>query len=458
MCSVHAFSYQKELLPDFQKGKLACLCGYPTTSILRQLAEEVEDDYILLYLGTTPLRLAPYAVERMVQAAEMSKAVLTYADYHQLSAGTRMPHPTIDYQTGSLRDDFDFGPLLLYRTQAFREAVGRMDTAYQYAALYDLRLKLSQQGMFLHLPEYLYTIEENDLRLSGEKQFDYVNPRNRNVQIEMEAACTAHLKVIGAWLPPVRTTVDFASQVFPVEATVVIPVRNRARTIAEAVESALQQRTSFAYNIIVVDNHSTDGTTAILQQLAGRHAAVIHQLPESMELGIGGCWTEAIMHPQCGKFAVQLDSDDLYNSPDTLQTIVDTFYEQQCAMVIGSYQMVNDKLEEIPPGLIDHREWTPENGHNNALRINGLGAPRAFYTPVLRQQRFPNVSYGEDYAVGLALSRQYRIGRIFRPLYLCRRWAGNSDASLDIEQLNRNNFYKDKIRTLELQARINCRK
>ena len=429
--------------------------NYPSTELLRQISSQNKTEYILLFRGSkTSLQFAPFAIERLIQVAGMSKATSIYSNYYRIRHNERMAIPTIEYQSGSLRDDFDFGPLVLYQSQAFHEAVKQMDTDFQYAALYDLRLKLSRMGQIIHLPEYLYTIEETDFRKSGEKQFDYVNPRNREVQLEMEKACTSHLKAIGAWLPPEYTPLPTPEEKFPVEASVIIPVKNRAKTIAEAVGSALEQVTDFAFNIIVVDNHSTDGTSTLLQHLSRQHPALIHCIPESQELGIGGCWTTAIQHPQCGKFAIQLDSDDLYNGKNALQTIVDTFRREQCAMVIGSYQMVNFKLEEIPPGIIDHREWTQENGRNNALRINGLGAPRAFYTPLLRQLRFPNVSYGEDYAVGLAISRDYRIGRIYTPLYLCRRWEENSDADLSPAQLNEYNFYKDKIRTLELQARI----
>ena len=329
-----------------------------------------------------------------------------------------------------------------------------MDTDYRFAALYDLRLRLSREGMIFRIPEYLYTEVEQDTRRSGEKQFDYVNPRNREVQIEMEQACTAHLKAIGAYLPPRFKTIDLSSVPFEAEASVIIPVRNREKTIADAIHSVLAQQTNFKYNIIVIDNHSTDDTTNVIAGIAGKEERVIHLIPSRTDLGIGGCWTHAIMHPACGRFAVQLDSDDLYIDGHVLQTIVDTFREQQCAMVIGSYRMVDFNLEEIPPGIIDHQEWTPENGRNNALRVNGLGAPRAFYTPLLREIRIPNVSYGEDYATALAISREYQIGRIYEPLYLCRRWEGNSDADLDIQRVNRNNFYKDKIRTIELFARM----
>lgn len=426
--------------------------GIPDTASLREMGK-TDTKYLLLYTGTTPVRISGNSVNRLIQAAEMSGAALVYSDYIKVEAGKPQAHPTIDYQTGSLRDDFDFGPLLLYRTSVFRQAVKLMQEEYRYAALYDLRLKVSRSSSIFHLPESLYTVEEYDLRASGEKQFDYVNPRNREVQLEMEKACTEHLREIGAWLPPVTKRTDPATECFPYEATVIIPVKNRAKTIADAVHSALQQEFSHSYNVIVVDNHSDDGTTSILSGIAQHTPNLVHYIPEATDLGIGGCWNEAIQHPLCGKFAIQLDSDDLYSHPRVIQTIVDTFYREQCAMVIGSYRMVNFQIEEIPPGIIDHREWTPENGHNNALRVNGLGAPRAFYTPVLRQVKFPNVSYGEDYAVGLRISAQYRIGRIFEPLYLCRRWQGNSDASLNIHRLNTYNSYKDKIRSLEILAR-----
>ena len=328
-----------------------------------------------------------------------------------------------------------------------------MDSEYNFAALYDLRLRLSREGLIFRIPEFLYSEKEHDSRRSGEKQFDYVNPRNREVQTEMEQAFTAHLKAIGAYLPPVFKTVPFQDEHFETEVSVIIPVRNREKTIAEAIRSVFSQQTNFKYNILVIDNHSTDDTTAIVKKMAQKHSQIIHIIPPRTDLGIGGCWTHAIMSEHCGRFAIQLDSDDLYISRHVLQRIVDTFHKHQCAMIIGSYKMVNFKLEEIPPGIIDHKEWTTDNGHNNALRINGLGAPRAFYTPLLRQIRVPNVSYGEDYATALAISREYQIERIYEPLYLCRRWEGNSDADLNIQRVNANNYYKDKIRMIEILAR-----
>jgi hypothetical protein len=424
------------------------------TATLREIARYTDSEYMLLYIKSLPLKPGPWATERMVQVAEDTGAGLVYSDHYRMKEGALQATPVIDYQEGSLRDDFDFGSLLLYRTKALKEAVAMMDSDYSYAALYDLRLKVSQKYPLVRIPEYLYTEVETDTRLSGEKQFDYVDPRNRNVQVEMEQVCTRHLKEIGAWLAPGFPETRFDDGNFPCEASVVIPVRNRAKTIEDAVRSVLDQKTGFDFNLIVVDNHSTDGTTAILDRLASEDNRLVHIIPERNDLGIGGCWTTAVMDSRCGRFAVQLDSDDLYIDNSVIRRVVECFHREKCAMVIGSYRMVNFRLEEIPPGLIDHREWTPDNGPNNALRINGLGAPRAFYTPVLRQIKIPNTSYGEDYAVGLRISRNHRIGRIYDPLYLCRRWEDNSDASLDINRQNSHNLYKDRLRTIELKARI----
>ncbi len=424
-----------------------------STMTMRKIAEKAEGNYIFLYSKPSPLQPGSYAIERMVQAANDIHAGMVYSDHYVLRDGHLLPNPVIDYQHGSLRDDFNFGSGLLFRSEYFKECVDLMSDDYKYAGLYDMRLKISQTHRIVRLPEYLYTEVETDLRKSGEKQFDYVDPRNREVQIEMERACTRHLKDIGGWLKPKFNEIDLNSSEFSVEASVIIPVRNRVRTIGDAIRSVLSQNTGFQFNVIVVDNHSTDGTSEILQQFAIEDERVIHLIPDRNDLGIGGCWTLAIMDLRCGRFAIQLDSDDLYADNQVIARIVDTFYKENCAMVVGSYQMVNFKLEEIPPGLIDHKEWTPENGHNNALRINGLGAPRAFYTPILREIKVPNVSYGEDYAVGLRISREYKIGRIYESLYLCRRWDENSDAALSVEKLNLHNLYKDRIRTLELYAR-----
>lgn len=429
---------------------------YQTTTI-QQIAEETKGEYCLLITKSTPLKLHYLALERLQQIAEDTKAGLVYADHYQLKDDKCVNAPVIDYQQGSLRDDFDFGSVLLFNSKALKESCQRMKNSYQHAALYDLRLKLSQRYDLVHANEYLYTEIEEDNRKSGEKQFDYVDPRNQDRQKEMESACTEHLKEIGGYLKPSFKTVDFVHDAFEVEASVIIPVKNRETTIDAAIRSVLTQKANFKYNILVIDNHSTDGTTEKIDQYKDDER-VVHVIPERNDLGIGGCWNLGIHHPKCGKFAVQLDSDDLYKDENTLQTIVNAFYEQQCAMVIGSYRMTDFDLNTLPPGVIDHREWTPENGRNNALRINGLGAPRAFYTPIARQIGFPNTSYGEDYAMGLNISRHYQIGRIYDVLYLCRRWGGNSDAALSIERVNANNLYKDRIRTWELQARINLHK
>lgn len=432
-----------------------------STHSMEAVARQSDADYVLLSLKTTPIVLGMYALERLLRTATETDAVMVYSDRYVRNSDADSAkverHPTIDYQTGSLRDDFDFGQLVLIRSCQLKAWCAEHGTAdYQYAGWYDLRLYLSRKGQLFHLNEYLYTEVELDTRKSGEKQFDYVNPRNREVQIEMEQAVTAHLDNIGALVDTSSYhQMDFREQDFEYEASVVIPVFNREKTIADAVKSALSQSTSFKYNVIVVDNHSTDHTGEILERLQNENGGerLIHIVPDRTDLGIGGCWNVAINDDRCGRFAIQLDSDDLYSSSRTLQQIVDAFYKQKAAMIIGSYRMCDFDLNTLPPGLIDHKEWTDENGPNNALRINGLGAPRAFFTPLVRQIQFPNTSYGEDYALGLAFSRQYRIGRIFTELYLCRRWSGNSDAALDVERVNANNLYKDRLRTMELLAR-----
>ena len=426
---------------------------FGSTKALREYVNHIDTPYTLLYTKLTPLDLGQNALHRLTQTCKNSSAGMVYSGYFEQKEGVLKPHPVIEYQDGSLRDDFDFGSLLLYQSEAMIEAVKRMDQEYEIAGLYDLRLKVSQNYRLFHLPEMLYIELELDTRKSGENMFDYVDPRNRFKQIEMEKACTEHLKAVGAWLAPKFKEIEFSNGNFEYEASVIIPVWNRAKTIGDAIKSVLSQVTDFKFNLIVVDNYSTDGTTDIIKSFAATDNRIVHVIPERKDLGIGGCWNEAINHPLCGKFAIQLDSDDLYIDNSVIQQVVNSFYEQNCAMVVGSYQMVNFKLEEIPPGLIDHKEWTPDNGRNNALRINGLGAPRAFYTPVIRGIQVPNVSYGEDYALGLAISRIYQIGRIYNPLYLCRRWDENSDSSLDITKMNAHNFYKDKIRTLEFWAR-----
>ena len=430
-----------------------------STETLRSIAEAVSHKFILIYTKDKPLEMGMFALDRILSIAEDTKADMLYADHYTSSMGEdgverRLQHPLIDCQKGALRDDFDFGSVLVFRTSSFKRAVRAMAEDYQWGALYDLRLRMKR---IIHINEYLYTEIETDSRKSGEKQFDYVDPKNRAVQIEMEKICTEHLRRIGAYLEPKfkdPDPADFGQHEFPVTATVVIPVFNRVRTVKDAVLSALGQETDFPYNVIVVDNHSSDGTFELLEELAAQDEKLIHVVPARHDLGIGGCWNLAVHHEKCGEYAVQLDSDDVYSGPETLQKIVNAFREQKCAMVVGTYQMTDFDMNPIPPGIIDHREWTEENGRNNALRINGLGAPRAFWTPLLRTINLPNTSYGEDYALGLRISREYRIGRIYDVLYCCRRWEGNSDAALDIEKVNANNLYKDRIRTWELEARM----
>ncbi len=425
-----------------------------STETLRSIAEAVSEKYMLIYTKDMPLEMGMFALDRILCIAEDTGADMLYADHYKMVDGQRKKHPLIACQKGALRDDFDFGSVLVFKSSSFRRAVRAMEADYEFGALYDLRLRMKN---IVHVNEYLYTEIEIDNRKSGEKQFDYVDPRNRAVQIEMEKVCTEHLKRIGAWLEPKFREPDineFAGTPFEVTATVVIPVFNRVRTVKDAVESALSQKCDFPYNVIVVDNHSTDGTTELLNEIAAADERLVHIIPAKHDLGIGGCWNLAVHHELCGEYAVQLDSDDVYSGPDTLQKIVDAFREQKCAMVVGTYQMTDFDMNPIPPGIIDHREWTEDNGRNNALRINGLGAPRAFWTPLLRTINLPNTSYGEDYALGLRISREYRIGRIYDVLYCCRRWEGNSDAALDIDRVNANNQYKDRIRTWELEARL----
>lgn len=417
------------------------------------IAENTDADYVMICTRHTTIGWGNNTLERFLRVADDTDAVMVYADHYKMVEDKMEKHPVIDYQSGSLRDDFDFGSLWCIKAQALADYIAQPDREeYQFAALYDLRLYLSRVGEIFHLNEFLYSEAELDTRKSGEKQFDYVNPRNREVQIEMEKACTQHLGKVGALIDTTfYRQPDFGEQDFEYEASVIIPVFNREKTVADAVKSALGQKANFKFNVIVVNNHSTDRTGEILDELKADN--LIQIVPERTDLGIGGCWNEAINSSFCGKFAVQLDSDDLYSSPKTLQKIVDAFYKQKAAMIIGSYRMCDFDLNTLPPGLIDHKEWTDENGCNNALRINGLGAPRAFFTPLVRQIQFPNTSYGEDYALGLAFSRRYRIGRIYDELYLCRRWGGNSDAALSVEKVNANNLYKDRLRTMELKAR-----
>ena len=453
--------------PDGEKPLEGCytltINGATSSATMRTIAGHAVSDYAMVYTKHDTLKMAPFALERFVRLADDTGAGMLYADRYNVTEAGAVKSPVIDYQQGSLRDDFDFGSVLFFNTAALQAAAAAMKADYEFAGLYDLRLKLSQRCEIVHINEFLYSDVEQDTRRSGEKIFDYVDPRNRGRQIEMEAACTEHLKEIGGYLAPTTADgkpnfchINFDRGEFAVEATVMIPVRNRIRTIRDAIGSVLKQQTSFKFNLMVVDNFSTDGTREAIDEYDDPR--LIHIIADYYDMGIGGYWNLAAHHEQVGKFIVQLDSDDMYANEHTLQTMVDAFYEQNVAMVVGTYQMTDINLNPIPPGIIDHREWTPENGRNNALRINGLGAPRAFYTPVLRDIKIPNTSYGEDYALGLNISRQYQIGRVYTPVYLCRRWDDNSDAALDVEKMNRNNLYKDRIRTWELQARIRMNK
>lgn len=410
-------------------------------------------DYALFLTQDTKINLGQFALERFIDVAETTGAGLIYSDYYEVKNEERSSHPVIDYQLGSIRDDFNFGPVIIIKKEALDRGIKGNITKYQFAGFYSFRLQISKNYPFIRIPEYLYTTVISDIRKSGEKLFDYVNPRNREVQIEMEKAGTEHLKEIGAYLAPQFKQINLNKGSFENEASVIIPVKNRVKTISDAVESVLKQKTNFPFNLIVVDNHSTDGTTDILKEFAKKDKRVIHIIPERFDLGIGGCWNEAVHHNNCGRFGVQLDSDDIYFDENTLQKVVDLFKKEKCAMVVGTYKLTDFNLNDIPPGIIDHKEWTPDNGRNNALRINGLGAPRAFFIPLLRKIKIPNVSYGEDYALGLAISRQHQIGRIYDTLYVCRRWEGNTDAALPIEKQNTNNLYKDRLRTFEILAR-----
>jgi GT2 family glycosyltransferase len=420
------------------------------------LIRHIRTEYILIVNGRDEVIIAPGALKRFLDVAEATGAGLIYSDYCEQKDGNMADHPVNDYQTGSIREGFDFGPVMIFPLSAIRSALEQYGDLAEtkYAGLYDLRMKVSIHAPPFHIQEFLYTRKINSGHTSQrEEHFDYVDPRNYAAQKEMEEVATQHLKHIGAYLPPEFMPAPSSGYAFPLEASVVIPVLNRERTITDAIKSVLSQKTNFPFNVIVVDNHSTDGTTATLIELAKRNSAVRHIVPSRVDLSIGGCWNEAIASPECGRYAVQLDSDDLYGSPETLQKLVDALRDSKCAMVIGSYTLVDKELEEIPPGLIDHREWSDENGHNNALRVNGLGAPRAYDTALIRKIGFLNVGYGEDYALALRLCREYRIGRIYESLYLCRRWSGNTDASLAIETRNRYDAFKDKIRTIEIMAR-----
>jgi hypothetical protein len=425
-----------------------------SSDTMKRIAMFARSEYILFCQMPCAFSLGQHAISRMEYALRNSQYSMLYSDYYIIKGEKQEKVPTIDYQKGSVRDDFAFGPLLFFRASSFKRIVESEPTQYFCSGLYDVRLKLSEEALPFHLDEFLYSVIEAKEKKEGERQFDYVDPRNREAQIEKEKVCTEHLKRINAYLKPLFKEISPDEEEFEYEASVIIPVYNRIRTIEDAIQSTLKQVCNFRYNVIIVDNHSTDGTTEAIDKWAQKESRILHLIPERKDLGIGGCWNEAIDCEQCGKFAIQLDSDDVYSDENTLQKIVDTFYKEHCGMVVGTYKITDFKMNEIPPGIIDHREWTPENGRNNALRINGLGAPRAFYTPILRELHVPNTSYGEDYALGLVISHNYLIGRIYDVLYLCRRWEDNTDASLNIEKQNKNNLYKDRLRTLEIEKRV----
>lgn len=429
---------------------------FASRETLRMILARIRTEHLLIIPPSRPVSIGPETLGKIFVAARSQDACLTYSDFYDETGNKKTLHPLNDYQYGSVRDDFDFGSLVLLNVRDIRDALDKYGPvpSVRHAALYDLRLKVSIGNVVHHIKEPLYSVITHKKARDGEPHFAYVDPRNQVLQREMETVFTDHLKRIGAWLPPEGLRrASVAEQSFPVEASVVIPVRNRKGTVADAVQSALTQDTEFPFNVIVVDNHSTDGTSKVIAGLAAREKKLKHIIPARQDLGIGGCWNEALFSDLCGRYAIQLDSDDLYENPLVLGTIVDTLRDGSYAMVVGSYTIVNERLEQIPPGLIDHREWTDGNGHNNALRINGLGAPRAFDTAVMRGIGFLNVSYGEDYAAALSICRQYHIGRIYESLYLCRRWSGNTDAALSIEASNRNDAFKDSIRTEEILKR-----
>ena len=442
---------------DTKTKSLIVKSSHPFSSkVIKFVCKSATGEYVIFITEQCSLEISDSTIEHFLEKATNSKAGLFYSDYFIRNNNETILRSLSDYKLGSIRDDFKFGPLIFLKRDALQSACKDVQDEQSdslFSGLYQLRLAVSRKFSIERISKPLYHIKKLGKGNSDNKLFKYVDPANKELQLEMERAATHHLKLIGAYLQPGFKEVDFTTDNFPVEGSIIIPVKNRAKTIGDAVKSALTQKTSLNYNIIVVDNHSTDGTTEILKTLSTENENLIYLIPPSTELGIGGCWNEAVAHQECGRFSVQLDSDDIYLNENTLQKIINKFYEENCAMVIGSYNLTDFKLNEISPGLINHREWTAENGANNALRINGLGAPRAFYTPIIRQIKFPNVSYGEDYAVGLAVCREYKIGRIYEPVYICRRWEGNTDASLSIEQENKNNLYKDHLRSEEIKTR-----
>lgn len=427
------------------------------------LFKNISSDYLMVLDSVADVSCDPSSLQRLLTIARETRAGVIYSDFFDHKSGNYQAHRLIDYQTGSIRDDFNFGHFFIVSTAAIKTALQKYGTLPHDPdiGLYDLRLKISIDHPLFHVPECLYTvssIKQKTAKTPGnptEAHFAYAAKENLARQNHYEKIATNYLKQIGAHLPArtQKATEEPAPTASDWTASIVIPVLNRKKTIAEALTSALSQKANFTFNILVVDNHSTDGATDIIKTFAAQYPDVKHIIPSRRDLGIGGCWNEAISSPSCGQYVIQLDSDDLYSTPRALQKIVNTLRQGQYAMVVGSYTLVNEQLKPIPPGLIDHAEWTPTNGHNNLLRVNGMGAPRAFNTAVIRQIGFPNVSYGEDYAVTLRITRDYKIGRIYDSLYLCRRWTDNTDAGLSVEKQNRNDYYKDALRTIEIKAR-----
>lgn len=419
---------------------------------LRQILEKTRDEFLLISIDSSEIIFDEQTIFEFEKFVQNDYAGFVYSDHISIISGKRKKQPKNEHQYGSIRDNFDFGKLVLIRSDIIEKSLTIFDDL-KYSAFYNLWLTALQFSKINHIPKFTYSVNKHASDEKYEKQFSYVDPDFESEQKELEKVFTAYLERIGAKLPAQSKHVEFENN-FKIEASVVIPVKNRKRTIKDAVNSALNQKTNFNYNIILVDNHSDDGTTQIIKDLAESEKRIVHLIPEEKNLNIGGCWKLAINSKHCGKFAVQLDSDDLYKNENTLQIVVDKFYKENCGMVIGSYILTDFNLKEIPPGLISHKEWTDENGKNNALRINGFGAPRAFYVPLLQKTEIPDVSYGEDYSVCLQMSREYKVGRIYEPIYLCRRWEGNTDSSLSVEKENENNFFKDLLRTNEILERI----